>query len=132
MAQSVAVGIMNWEGRSLTGGTTRIVYIARYVENLLGKKPEKLIDPDLAVAFGEAVQAAALSGELDSQKDIMITDVAPYALGLRIMTHIYGIPFDNCMDILIPTKHHNTGYKNKAIPNLDRQSARGYCGGISE
>ena len=106
----------------LTGGTTRIPYIGRYVEELLGRKPEKLIDPDLAVAMGAAVQAAALSGELDPQKDIMITDVAPYALGIRIMTDMYGIPFDNYMDILIPrnttipvtkTKRYSTAADNQ-------------------
>ncbi|TCS81102.1 molecular chaperone DnaK [Muricomes intestini] len=106
----------------LTGGTTRIPYIGRYVEELLGRKPEKLIDPDLAVAMGAAVQAAALSGELDPQKDIMITDVAPYALGIRVMTDMYGIPFDNYMDILIPrnttipvtkTKRYSTAADNQ-------------------
>lgn len=86
----------------LTGGSTRIPYIERYVEKLLGKKPEKLLDPDLAVAMGAAVQAAILGGEIGSEEGIMITDVAPYALGVRVLVDMFGMSFDNYMDILIP------------------------------
>ncbi len=86
----------------LTGGTTRIPYIGRYVANVMGKKPEKLLDPDLAVAAGAAVQAAILSGEIDSREGIMITDVAPYALGFRTMIDIGGFPFDDYMSVVIP------------------------------
>ena len=86
----------------LTGGTTRIPYIGRYVESVMGKKPERLLDPDLAVAAGAAVQAAILSGDIDSREGIMITDVAPYALGVRTRIDIAGFPFDDFMSVIIP------------------------------
>ncbi|MFA9466249.1 MAG: Hsp70 family protein [Velocimicrobium sp.] len=86
----------------LVGGSTKIPYISRYVEELLGEKPERLVDPDLAVALGAAVQAGILTEEIDTQEGIMITDVSPYALGVRVLIDMQGIPFDNYMDILIP------------------------------
>lgn len=112
----------------LTGGSTRIPYIGRYVESLLGKKPEKLLDPDLAVAMGAAVQAAIVSGEIDSQEGIMITDVSPYALGVRVLVDMYGMPFDNYLDILIPrnttipvtkTKRYSTAVDNQRYADIE-------------
>ncbi|NLZ83970.1 MAG: Hsp70 family protein [Clostridiales bacterium] len=112
----------------LTGGSTRIPYIDRYVERLLGKKPDKLLDPDLAVAMGAAVQAGIVSGEIDSQEGIMITDVAPYGLGVRVMGNMYGVPFDNYMDILIPrnttipvtkTKRYRTAVDNQRYADVE-------------
>lgn len=112
----------------LTGGTTRIPYIGRYVESLLGKKPEPLLDPDLAVAMGAAVQASIMSGEIDAQEGIMITDVAPYALGVRVLIDMFGMPFDNYLDILVPrnttipvtrTKRYSTAADNQRYAQIE-------------
>jgi molecular chaperone DnaK len=48
----------------LIGGSTRIPSIQDMVENLLGEKPNKSVNPDEVVAIGAAVQAGVLGGEL--------------------------------------------------------------------
>lgn len=86
----------------LVGGSTRIPCVRMFVEDVLKQKPRELLDPDLAIALGAAVQGGILSGELDAETDIMLTDVAPYALGVRVAAETeFGFSND-CMDIIIP------------------------------
>ncbi len=66
----------------LVGGPTRMPIVQRYVEQLLGKKIERGVDPMEAVAFGAAVQAGVLTGEI---KDIVLLDVTPLSLGLETL-----------------------------------------------
>ncbi len=66
----------------LVGGPTRMPIVQRYVEQLLGKKIERGVDPMEAVAFGAAVQAGVLTGEV---KDIVLLDVTPLSLGLETL-----------------------------------------------
>jgi molecular chaperone DnaK len=66
----------------LVGGPTRMPIVQRYVEQLLGKKIERGVDPMEAVAFGAAIQAGVLTGEV---KDIVLLDVTPLSLGIETM-----------------------------------------------
>lgn len=66
----------------LVGGPTRMPIVQRYVEQLLGKKIERGVDPMEAVAFGAAIQAGVLTGEV---KDIVLLDVTPLSLGLETL-----------------------------------------------
>ncbi len=66
----------------LVGGPTRMPIVQRYVEQLLGKKIERGVDPMEAVAFGAAVQAGVLTGEV---KDIVLLDVTPLSLGVETL-----------------------------------------------
>ncbi len=66
----------------LVGGPTRMPIVQRYVEQLYGKKIERGVDPMEAVAFGAAVQAGVLTGEV---KDIVLLDVTPLSLGLETL-----------------------------------------------
>jgi molecular chaperone DnaK len=66
----------------LIGGPTRMPIVQRYVEQLYGKKIERGVDPMEAVAFGAAVQAGVLTGEV---KDIVLLDVTPLSLGVETL-----------------------------------------------
>jgi molecular chaperone DnaK len=66
----------------LVGGPTRMPIVQRYIEQLLGKKIERGVDPMEAVAFGAAIQAGVLTGEV---KDIVLLDVTPLSLGIETL-----------------------------------------------
>ncbi|KAK6534362.1 70-kilodalton heat shock protein [Arthrobotrys megalospora] len=69
----------------LVGGSTRIPKIQKMVSDFFnGKEPNKSINPDEAVAYGAAVQAAILSGDTSSKtQEILLLDVAPLSIGIE-------------------------------------------------
>jgi len=70
----------------LVGGSTRIPRIQKLITDYFnGKEPNKSINPDEAVAYGAAVQAAILSGDTSSKStnEILLLDVAPLSLGIE-------------------------------------------------
>jgi molecular chaperone DnaK len=69
----------------LIGGMTRMPYIQRFVEQILGKPPERGIDPMECVAIGAAIQAAVITGEV---KDLLLLDVTPLSLGVETLGKI--------------------------------------------
>merc|ERR1712023_542073 len=66
----------------LVGGSTRIPAIQDLVQQLLGKEPNRTVNPDEVVAVGAAVQAGVLAGEV---KDILLLDVTPLSLGVETL-----------------------------------------------
>ena len=93
----------------LVGGSTRIPRIQKLVSDFFnGKEPNKSINPDEAVAYGAAVQAAILSGDTSSKStnEILLLDVAPLSLGIEtaggVMTPLIK------RNTTIPTKKSET------------------------
>jgi len=66
----------------LVGGSTRVPLVQETVKKVLGKEPDKGINPDECVAVGAAIQGAILSGET---KDIVLLDVTPLTLGIETL-----------------------------------------------
>ncbi|XP_078363217.1 heat shock protein 70 A1-like [Oculina patagonica] len=78
----------------LVGGSTRIPKVQQLLEDFFnGKQLSKSINPDEAVAYGAAIQAAILSGDQSSEiKDVLLLDVTPLSLGIEtaggVMTNL--------------------------------------------
>jgi molecular chaperone DnaK len=66
----------------LVGGSTRIPKVQEIVEKFFGRKPNKSVNPDEAVAIGASVQGGVLTGEV---KDVLLLDVTPLNLGIETM-----------------------------------------------
>ncbi|MEK7516860.1 MAG: molecular chaperone DnaK [Patescibacteria group bacterium] len=66
----------------LVGGPTRMPIVQTFVEDYIGKKIERGIDPMECVAKGAAVQGAVLGGEV---KDVLLLDVTPLTLGIETL-----------------------------------------------
>ena len=68
----------------LVGGSTRVPMIARDIQEYLGIEPSLSVNPDFSVAEGAAIQAAITEGLIDSEDSLVVTDVNPYTLGVRV------------------------------------------------
>jgi len=85
----------------LVGGSTRIPYVRRFIEETLGQTPRSLVDPDLAVVRGAAVQGSILDDQLHD-RGIVITDVCPYTLGISVLEYVGGFPVPDAFSVIIP------------------------------
>ena len=70
----------------LIGGMTRMPYVQRFVEQIMGKPVERGVDPMECVAVGAAIQAAVITGEV---KDLLLLDVTPLSLGVETLGHVF-------------------------------------------
>lgn len=67
----------------LIGGPTRMPMVRQFVAGVMGKEPERGIDPMEAVAMGAAVQGAIIAGDVST--DILLVDVTPLTLGVEVL-----------------------------------------------
>ena len=86
----------------LVGGSTRMPAVTDSVKRLLGKEPNKSINPDESVSIGAAIQGGILRGDV---KDVLLLDVTPLSLGIETMGGV--------MTVLIP--------RNTTIPTTKSQ-----------
>lgn len=75
----------------LVGGSTRIPAVQEAVKNILGKEPNRSVNPDEVVAMGAAIQGGVIAGDV---KDVLLLDVTPLSLGIETMGSV--------MTVLIP------------------------------
>jgi len=83
----------------MVGGPTRMPIVQNFIENLVGSKIQRGIDPMECVSMGAAVQGAVLSGEV---KDVLLLDVTPLSLGIETLGGIATKLIDR--NTTIPTK----------------------------
>ena len=86
----------------LVGGSTRIPAVQEAVKSVLGKEPNRSVNPDEVVAMGAAIQGGVLQGDV---KDVLLLDVTPLSLGIETMGGV--------MTVLIP--------RNTTIPTSKSQ-----------
>jgi molecular chaperone DnaK len=83
----------------LIGGQTKMPLVQQFIEDIIGKKPERGIDPMECVAIGAAIQGGVLSGEISN---IVLLDVTPLSLGLETLGGVYTKIIDR--NTTIPVK----------------------------
>jgi heat shock protein 5 len=91
----------------LVGGSTRIPKVQSLIKDFFnGKEPNKGINPDEAVAYGAAVQAAVLSGASELDNKVLLVDVTPLSLGIETVGGVMTKLIDR--NTQIPTKKQQT------------------------
>jgi molecular chaperone HscC len=77
------------DGIVLAGGATRMPAVRKLATLMFGRFPESDINPDEVVALGAAVQAGLRMRDA-ALREVVMTDVAPYSLGVEVAEHVSG------------------------------------------
>jgi len=87
----------------LIGGQTKMPLVQQFIEDAVGKKPERGIDPMECVAIGAAIQGAVITGEIS---DIVLLDVTPLSLGVETLGAVLSKVIER--NTTIPVKQSQT------------------------
>lgn len=87
----------------LVGGSTRIPAVQEAVQKLIGKEPQKDINPDECVAIGAAIQGGVLGGDVEG---LILLDVTPLSLGIETLGGVTTKLIER--NTTIPTKKSQT------------------------
>ena len=93
----------------LVGGSTRMPLVTKDIKSFLNMEPSRSVNPDYAVAEGAAIQAGIIQGSIRQEDSILMTDVNPYTLGVRVMDWMSS----DRMGVVIP--------RNVTIPTTRNQ-----------
>ncbi len=88
----------------LVGGATRMPLFVDRITEVMGKAPHSRINPDEVVALGAAVQAGLIAREA-SVEELVVTDVAPFTLGIQICKQFGS---EQRSGYFLPIIHRNT------------------------
>lgn len=89
----------------LIGGATRMPVVRRAVARMFGRFPNATVNPDEAVALGAAVQAG-LKARDSALREVVVTDVCPYSLGVEISRPLPGGGYEQ--GLFAPILERNT------------------------
>lgn len=89
----------------LIGGATRMPVVRRAVARMFGRFPNATINPDEAVALGAAVQAG-LKARDSALREVVVTDVCPYSLGVEVSRQLPGGAYEH--GLFAPILERNT------------------------
>ena len=87
----------------LMGGQTKMPLVQQFIEDIIGKKPDRGIDPMECVAIGAAIQGGVLTGEIS---DIVLLDVTPLSLGIETLGGVFTKIIER--NTTIPVKQSQT------------------------
>jgi molecular chaperone DnaK len=87
----------------LIGGQTKMPFVQQFIEDVIGKKPERGVDPMECVAIGAAIQGAVMTGEIS---DIVLLDVTPLSLGVETLGAVFSKIIER--NTTIPVKQSQT------------------------
>ena len=108
----------------MVGGSTRMPMVSRDIADYLGKEPALAVNPDYAVAEGAAIMSGMISGDMDEENGLVMTDVNPFALGIRVTD---GFD-DDLMSVVIPrnttipvtkTEQYATHYDFQTVARIE-------------
>ena len=87
----------------LVGGTTYIPAVRKVVAEMFAREPKADISPDLAVSMGASISAALSQKDLISEESsVILTDVAPFGLGIEVVSQIGGQQMLTYQSLILP------------------------------
>ena len=104
----------------LIGGATRMPVVRRAVARMFGRFPNATVNPDEAVALGAAVQAGLKSRDA-ALKEVVVTDVCPYSLGVNVSRQMPGGTYEH--GLFAPILERNTVIPASRVHSFETMTA---------